>query len=222
MCQVAYFMCQVACLVLRRYIGLEPDYCRRNSVSHANVNEERACTMLERNEGLSGWFAVFPRGVACWSLTTLDDAILREICGELGVRPSRRWTGRRAPTSLRRGLHRERVVSVCSDGELFGAADIAQGGLWVGVAEKLLDDEQGRLVYGHVGADGVTDGVWGDGLDYAGGANVLLDYVLYGAGGQGLVLSDPGSEQGLAGVGVGVEAAPGEQDVALDEPPELG
>ena len=57
---------------------------RRNSVSHANVNEERACTMLERNEGLSGWFAVFPRGVARWSLTTLDDAILREICGELG------------------------------------------------------------------------------------------------------------------------------------------
>ncbi len=84
------------------------------------------------------------------------------------------------------------------------------------MAQELLDDEERGFVYGHVGADGVADGVWGDGLGYAGGADVFFDYVLYRAGGQGFVLADSGEEQGLAGVEVGVEAAPGEEDEALN------
>ncbi len=49
---------------------------------------------------------------------------------------------------------------ICPGGELFGAADVAQGGFWVGVAEELLDDEEGRFVYGHIGTYCVADGVW--------------------------------------------------------------
>ena len=52
------------------------------------------------------------------------------------------------------------------------------------MAEELLDDEEWRFVDGHVGADGVADGVWGYSFGYARGSDVPLDYVADGAGGE--------------------------------------
>jgi hypothetical protein len=44
-------------------------------------------------------------------------------------------------TAFRGRSHRQRIILICLAGELFGAADVAHGGLGVGVAEELLDDE---------------------------------------------------------------------------------
>ena len=62
------------------------------------------------------------------------------------------------------------------------------------MAQELLDHEQGRVVYCHVGADGVADGVRGDGLGYAGfapgakvqtlGARVVDSFFVRGADGR--------------------------------------
>src|SRR4051812_4263163 len=62
----------------------------------------------------------------------------------------------------------------------------------------------------------------GDCLHYAGGAHVLLHYVTHRAGRKLLALADPGGKEGFSGVGVGGEAAFGEEDEALDETPEVG
>ena len=48
---------------------------------------------------------------------------------------------------------------ISAGSELICAADVAQGRFGIRVAEELLDDEEGRLVYGHVGAHGMADGV---------------------------------------------------------------
>src|SRR5918997_3119655 len=64
-------------------------------------------------------------------------------------------------TACRGRSHRQSIVLVCLAGEFFGAADVAHGGLGVRVAEELLDDEEGGLVDGHVGAHGVAGRKWG-------------------------------------------------------------
>ena len=89
------------------------------------------------------------------------------------------------------------------------------------MAEELLDDEERRLVYGHVGAHGMADRVWRDGLGYTRGADVFFDYVLHGTRGQRLIFPDPREEQGFAAVEVGVEATAGEEDELLNQSPEL-
>src|SRR5919202_157589 len=118
-------------------------------------------------------------------------------------------------------LQRQCIISICFVGQLFGAADVAQGGFGVGVAQELLDDEEWGLVDSHVGADGVTDRVWGDGLGYTGGVGVLFDDIADGAGCEGLIATFSRGEDGFSGVGVGGETTSREEDVALDEAPEV-
>ena len=88
--------------------------------------------------------------------------------------------------------------------------------------EKLLDDEERGLVHCHIGTYGVADGMRGYSLGYPSCVGIPLDYVAHGAGGEGFVASSfTGRKEWFAGIGVGGQAASGEEDVALDEAPEL-
>src|ERR671933_401409 len=94
------------------------------------------------------------------------------------------------------------IIGISFVSQLFGAADVAQGGFGVGMAEELLDDEEWGLVDSHVGADGVTDGVWGDGLGYTGGVGVFFDDIADRAGCEGLIAPFSRGEDRFSGVGV--------------------
>src|ERR687894_629759 len=93
-------------------------------------------------------------------------------------------------TACRGRSHRQSIVLVCLAGEFFGAADVAHGGLWGRVGGGMLDDEEGGLVDGHVGAHGVADRMRAYWFGYARGADILFHDVLDRAGRQGLVLAN--------------------------------